>query len=215
MDFETFIQSTANLQNIKLPSLKSHQKMAPSERIAELLETDFSTITYREAAVLILFYPKNDQTHLVLIERNEYKGIHSKQISLPGGKKESFDKDLQATALRETFEEVGVDKVKVLSSLSSVYVPPSNFMVFPFMGTISTEITFKPDVREVRNVIEVPLSTLLNPNIIKHQEMSTSYAKMVNVPYYEIDDYVVWGATAMILSELIDLVNLALNNRNL
>ena len=67
----------------------------------------------------------------------------------------------------------------------------------------------------MRNVIEVPLSTLLNPNIIKHQEMSTSYAKMVNVPYYEIDDYVVWGATAMILSELIDLVNLALNNRNL
>ena len=92
MDFDTFIQSTANLQNIKLPSLKSHQKMAPSERIAELLETDFSTITYREAAVLILFYPKNDQTHLVLIERNEYKGIHSKQISLPGGKKKALIK---------------------------------------------------------------------------------------------------------------------------
>lgn len=208
MKFDTFLQSLTKLQNIALTGTASHQKMAPLERIIELQKINFSQINFRKAAVLILFYPKNNNTHFVLIERNEYKGVHSKQISLPGGKKETFDLDLKATALRETFEEVGIKVLEkdVIKELSPIYVPPSNFMIYPFVGIIPQEITFNPDEREVKKIIEVPLSDLLNPCNILHQDMSTSYNNMTKVPYYNIQEYVVWGATAMILSELIDVV---------
>jgi 8-oxo-dGTP pyrophosphatase MutT (NUDIX family) len=208
MKFDTFLQSLTKLQNIELPFLESHQKMAPFERIHELKSIDFSALDYREAAVLILFYEKDDETYFVLIERNEYIGVHSKQISLPGGKKESFDIDLRYTAIRETAEEVGVKitNEQVVLALSPVYVPPSNFMIYPFLGTISNNFTFAPDPREVKNVIEVAVSKLLDPDVVAYQDMSTSYAKMTKVPYFKIDDYVVWGATAMILSELIDVL---------
>jgi len=207
MKFDTFLQSLTKLQNIELPFLESHQKMAPFERLNELRNTDFSSIDYREAAVLILFYSKNNETYFVLIERNEYEGVHSKQISLPGGKKENFDIDLMYTAVRETSEEIGVkiDINEVIMPLSPVYVPPSNFMIFPFIGAISNSFKFCADPREVKNVIEVNISQLLDPDIIKYQDISTSYANMTKVPYFKIDDYVVWGATAMILSELSDV----------
>lgn len=212
MKFDTFLQSLTNLQNIELPFLDSHQKMAPLERINQLHAIDFSSLDYREAAVLILFYAKNNETHFVLIERNEYKGVHSKQISLPGGKKESFDIDLKHTAIRETAEEVGVciPVNQVIKALSPVYVPPSNFMIFPFIGISNDWVHFVPDPREVKNVIEVEVSKLFEPNVIQYQDMSTSYAKMTKVPYFKINDYVVWGATAMILSELTDILKVLL-----
>ena len=214
MKFDTFLQSVTKLQNIALTGTASHQKMAPLERIIELQKINFSQINFRKAAVLILFYPKDNDTYFVLIERNEYKGVHSKQISLPGGKKEIFDLDLKATAIRETFEEVGVnvDDTDIIKELSPIYVPPSNFMIYPFIGINYHEITFNPDEREVKQIINVPLTELLDFNNIKYQDMSTSYSNMTKVPYFSIQNYVVWGATAMILSELIDIVKNSFKN---
>jgi len=208
MKFDAFLQSLTKLQNIELPFLESHQKMAPFERINQLQNLDFSTLNYRESAVLILFYAINNETYFVLTERNEYPGVHSKQISLPGGKKESFDIDLKHTAVREAGEEIGVTipVQQIAFSLSPVYVPPSNFMIYPYIGLIHNSFTFVPDPREVKNVIEVQVSKLFESDVVHYKKMATSYSDWTEVPYYKIDDYVVWGATAMILSELIDVL---------
>ncbi|UYW01498.1 CoA pyrophosphatase [Flavobacterium agricola] len=212
MKFDTFLQSLTKLQNIELPFLVSHEKMAPFERINQLRSLDFSSLDYREAAVLILFYQKNNETYFVLTERNEYAGVHSKQISLPGGKKEKFDLDLKHTAVRETEEEIGINisVQQVASALSPVYVPPSNFMIYPFIGFANQSFTFNPDPREVKNIIEVKVADLFHPDVVQFQNMTTSYSNSTSVPYFKINDYVVWGATAMILSELIDVLDVLL-----
>ena len=104
----------------------------------------------------MLFYPDiNNETRLVLMLRNKYKGVHSNQISLPGGKVDRLDKSLKDTALRETHEEIGLhkDDIDIVGDLSSVYIPPSNFNVYPFIGYINTTPIFHPDPKEVSLIL--------------------------------------------------------------
>jgi 8-oxo-dGTP pyrophosphatase MutT (NUDIX family) len=151
-----------------------------------------------------LFYPKEGITHLALIVRNTYPGVHSSQIGFPGGKVELEDKDLEQTALRETHEEVGIhpDKIQVIKPFSEIYIPPSNFLVYPFMGISHEELEFIPDLDEVKRVLELPLSLFLDDATIAKVKMTTSYATDIEVPAFMVDKYVVWGATAMMMSEL-------------
>ncbi|KIX22291.1 NUDIX hydrolase [Flavobacterium sp. 316] len=204
MLFQNFIKYVPKIEKEKLLSTEAHLKMAPLERISFLKEMDYLEKEPREAAVLMLFYPKNAQTHLALIVRNTYPGVHSSQIGFPGGKVETEDKNLTETALRETHEEVGIspDKIEVIRPFSKVYIPPSNFLVSPFMGISNEELKFIPDFDEVKSVLEFPLSLFLDERTITKVKMTTSYATDIEVPAFMVEKYVVWGATAMMMSEL-------------
>lgn len=212
MNFNLFFKAISNINDIDLPSIASHVKMAPLERI-NLIEQGYDKIdSARNAAVMMLFYPKNDLTHLLLIVRNSYPGVHSSQIAFPGGKVEEIDLDLKETALRETHEEIGIhpDKVTVLRDFTKVYIPPSNFLVHPFLGVSLSELQFTLQEEEVADIIELPLSVLLDDSIVTSKVLSTSYANSIKVPVFEIGEHLVWGATAMMLSELKDALKMVL-----
>jgi 8-oxo-dGTP pyrophosphatase MutT (NUDIX family) len=209
MDFQYFLKFIPQLIQEELPAAVSHEKMMPLQRKELLEKINFEKINPREAAVTMLFYPKNKETHLVLIVRNSYQGVHSAQIAFPGGKFEPEDVDFQTTALRETEEEIGIsrDKIEIVKAFSSLYIPPSNFMVYPFLGICKEEIQFVPDALEVASIIELPLIVFMDDSILTIENLSTSYASLIEVPAFKIDGHIVWGATAMMLSELRDVLN--------
>jgi 8-oxo-dGTP pyrophosphatase MutT (NUDIX family) len=212
MNFKDFFESLSAISEVELPSISSHIKMAPLERIKSLQEPIYSSLTAKKAAVMMLFYPKGGNTHLVLIKRNSYPGVHSSQIAFPGGKVEEADTNFQVTALRETFEEIGVtpDKINVIRNFTPLYIPPSDFLVYPFMGVCNVDIEFVLQQEEVAGILEVPLKTFLDDAIITTMTMDTSYAKSLEVPVFKFEEHVVWGATAMMLSELKDVLKVVL-----
>lgn len=208
MEFDDFSNRISKIENLELPGSASHYKMIPLFRARELASLEIHKKNPRKAAVMALFYPDMAyRTNLLLILRNTYKGIHSNQIALPGGKMEKGDVDLLDTALRETYEEVGAvrNKVHVVRSLSEVYIPPSNFEVTPYLGLYGKESPFTPQVAEVAALIEVPLMEFMDDRNIFHQVLNTSYAQNVEVPAFKLSGYTVWGATAMMLSEIKEL----------
>ena len=171
--------------------------------MAQLNYMSMTKMKPKKAGVLLLFYPNaRGEVNFVLTRRKVYKGVHSSQISFPGGKPEPLDDDLWATALRETHEEVGVEshQVKYFRSLTQLYVPPSNFLIVPYVGYLEKTCVFLPDSEEVDAILEISLEDLINnqPMMTKQR---TSSAKFVEVPAYIFDQNEVWGATAMILSE--------------
>lgn len=204
MDFQDFLKYVPKLIEVTLPASEAHYKMAPLERIESMKNLKISSINPKSAAVMMLFYPKKGRTHLVLIVRNSYEGVHSAQIAFPGGKYEPKDENFQNTALRETQEEIGIppDSIEVIMAFTNLYIQPSNFMVYPFLGICREEIIFIPDNNEVATIIELPLSDFLNDDLIVSVQLSTSYAKDIDIPAFKIKEHIVWGATAMMLSEL-------------
>ena len=178
--------------------------MAPQSRREELESLDMESLDAKEAAVLCLIYPRNRRSHVVFILRNAYPGVHSRQIGFPGGRREEHDDSFLATAIRETEEEIGVigNDVEPITHLSRLFIPPSNFIVYPFLGFMEDEPVFKPEPSEVDDIIEVELDHILGENTISTENLSTSYAKNINVNCFRYQDKVIWGATAMILSEV-------------
>ncbi len=183
--------------------------MAPSIRLEELQKINQKRILAKKAGVMILFYPTNERvTNILLMLRKTYNGVHSNQVSFPGGKVEKKDKNLLDTALRETFEEVGVppSRVKVIKELSSIYIPPSNFEVQPYVGLYVNPSPFVIEEAEVASLIEVSLSDFMDDKKIITKNLTTSYAKNIDVPAFKLNGYVVWGATAMIMNELKEML---------
>lgn len=209
MDFQEFNNKISNLKKIELPGVAAQHKLAPILRIEELEKIDFSTAKANKAGVLALFYPNNLQlTHLVLILRKTYKGVHSNQIGFPGGRVEAYDKNLKHTALRETEEEVGIprEEVRIVKKLTKLYIPPSSFWVHPYVGIIDRTPTFKLQENEVERILEVDINHFLDEKNLISQKLSTSYARDIEVPAFSLNGHVVWGATAMMLSELKELL---------
>jgi len=204
MEFSKFLQIVPKITKVTLPGESAHAKMSPPERLAKVNEIDFSVVNPRRAAVLMLVYPTDGQAALALIERNAYKGVHSSQIAFPGGKIESFDSSPLYTALRETEEEVGVPReiINVVCPFSELYIPPSNFKVSPFLAYSNQTPLFIPDPREVASIVELPLSVLLDDRFTEMRRMATSYSQSIDVPVFNVGAHAVWGATAMMLSEL-------------
>lgn len=204
MIFTDFLNYIPKIAKENLIGEEAHNKMSPPERINFVQEHDLKILQPRKAAVLMLFYPKNKKTHLVLILRNSYPGVHSSQIGFPGGKVESFDRNLEATALRETHEEIGVspEKISIVKAFSALYIPPSNFMVYPFLGFSKEELIFKPDPREVFGIIELSLQAYLDDKNFTTKVLETSYMKEIELPVFKFDQHIVWGATGMMLNEL-------------
>jgi len=155
----------------------------------------------RQGGVLILLYPKDGRLHFPLTRRTEKVEEHKGQISLPGGAREG-DEPLAWTALRETCEELGVDpqSVEVLGALTPLYIFPSDYCITPYVAARPDRPTFVPDPVEVAEVLEVPLATLLDPTIRREEEW-VLHGIATRVPFYQIGEHKVWGATAMVLSE--------------
>lgn len=209
MNFDDFLIALSKIKNIPLPAQASQFKMVPPFRQELLKQQEQAIKTARRAGVLALFYPDvNQETHLVLILRKTYHGVHSAQVGFPGGKLEAYDASLEAASIRETFEEVGVPikHMEVLRGLSEVYIPPSNFYVHPFIGISKETPQFVKQDDEVEAIIEVALNHFLDDANIITQKVNTSYSVDVEVPAFKLNNYVVWGATAMMLSEIKDLL---------
>lgn len=205
--FDFFIEHLRHELTKPLPGREAQYAMAPRPRgFSGNGSYDHPQSDARHGGVLILFYPHDDDIFLPLILRPTYEGVHSGQIGLPGGGFEPEDSDLAATALREAHEEVGVlpAQVKVIGQLSPLYVFASNYLVQPVIGWTATRPQFKLDPQEVAALIETPIGALLDPN--NHaEELWTLRNRRAIVPYYRVDGHNVWGATAMILSELLAL----------
>lgn len=204
MDFQEFLQHVPKFLEVSLPAGDAHFKMVPFERLESLKNQNLASFNPKTAAVMMLLYPKTGKTHLVLIVRNSYEGIHSAQIALPGGKYEMTDENYANTALRETQEEIGIhpENIEIIRPFTHLYIQASNFLVYPFLGVSREEIVFIPDETEVAQIIELPIADFLKDELIVNTTMSTSYAKNIQIPAFKINEHIVWGATAMILSEL-------------
>jgi len=213
MKFDIVLESISKIENISLPGQGSHFKMVPPFR-QELIKRQGEKIkNAKQSAVLALLYPDvMKETRIVLILRKAYEGVHSGQISFPGGRVEEHDNSLEHTALRETYEEVGVpmENVHVIKTLTDVYIPPSNFFVQPFLGFSRSMPQFTRQEDEVEEILEVRLLDLLNDDHLITKSVSTSYKINVEVPAFNLNGHVVWGATAMMLSEIKDLLKFAL-----
>ncbi|SIR02325.1 NUDIX domain-containing protein [Maribacter ulvicola] len=192
-----------------LPGEASQYKMAPENRIEDLKRINLSKKNARKAAVMALFYPTASQnTNLLLILRKTYKGVHSNQVGFPGGKAEKSDDGLLTTALRETYEEVGVQPkdVTLVKEISEIFIPPSNFIVQPYIGLYKNPKPFIKQESEVELILEVPLLDFLDESKIVSKKMTTSYAVATEVPAFKLNGYIVWGATAMMLNEIKELL---------
>ncbi|NND09422.1 MAG: CoA pyrophosphatase [Saprospiraceae bacterium] len=164
----------------------------------------------KEAAILILLFPSEGQIQTVFISRARHDSdVHSGQISFPGGQLESGDADHEACARRETHEEIGVKipKKHLIGRLSPLYIPVSNFLVTPIMASIPYTPQFIPERKEVQSIVPTPLAHLLDVNTMAVKDMTISSGQKVpNVPFYQVDEHKIWGATAMILSECLYLM---------
>jgi len=195
--------------SMPLPGALSHLKMSPIHRVEDFSGLNGMMPLAKKSAVLVLLFPDQGQLKTVFIKRSEYDGVHSGQISFPGGQYESTDKSFEDTALRETNEEIGVasDKIQLIGQLTDFYIPPSNFLVKVFVGYSSQKPEYIPDKKEVQSVIEVNVEELYDKNNITQKEFySTSRKILVNAPTYIINGVEIWGATAMIVSELLDVL---------
>ncbi len=209
MDFDNFLDLKPNLKQIELPGDSAHLFLAPPGRYKEIKEYFNNFSNSKKASVLIHVYPdKNNEARFILIRRNIYNGVHSGQISLPGGKFQQNDLTNWNTALREASEEVGITKdiVEKIKELTKVYIPPSNFIVTPFLSYSNEKPLFQMQKEEVDQIIEIKLESLLDSESLKERKISTSYMKDIFVPGYFFEGFFVWGATAMILSEFRELL---------
>lgn len=186
-----------------LPGTEIQWQMASSDRMVR----NFPRVpgkNARIAAVLILLYPDNESIHTVFMQRPDYNGVHGGQISFPGGKKEPEDENVVQTALREAHEETGVDntRIRVIETLTPLFIPVSNMIVTPVVGWINEKPVFNHQPEEVVFLIDADLKILLDPAIIKSKPFEIR-GEMLEVKYFDYEGNMIWGATGMILHELL------------
>lgn len=185
-----------------LPGEKAHSEMIPY-RLKENLHKKGPTI--KQSAVLCLLAQKKTSITITLMERTIDNSPHSGQISFPGGKIESSDQNLTETALRETYEEIGIapNEITVLGQLSPLYIPVSNFQVTPFIGYTTGDKILNLSKKEVKTVFEIDIKDLINPIHLIKKDISNHLGQTLkNIPCFLIDGKVIWGATSLILNEV-------------
>lgn len=205
----TFIQKLEKKLQQTLPGEPAQIKMAHPARYQGRQAPPTAT----QAGVLALFFPKNEQWNLVFIERVSHnpRDVHKGQISFPGGRFDEGDGDFSSTALREAQEEVGVNPqdITLLGELTDIYIPVSNFHVHPHVGFIEYAPQWRPQESEVAGILEIPFDHFLNPLHRKVMDLQVNANfTLSEVPYFDIDGRVLWGATAMMVSELVEVVGI-------
>lgn len=208
MRLHQILHKIKQIQAENLPGFEAHVKMSPPFRRKYSLE-DVEKFKAKLSAVMILLYEKEEECHVVFTQRHEYKGAHSGQISLPGGKKEAADSNFAATAIRETYEEIGVkiSEKNIVKELSWLYVAPSNFIIYPFVAFSEDSLQFQKQESEVKEILECKVSDLLDKTkqkkyLYKNEALNIE----IESPSFEIEGKNIWGATAMILSEFISVI---------
>lgn len=206
MNYDQFVSSLKTALSKTLPGTDVQWEMASSDRMV----TGFPRKRQSDsmlAAVLILLYPVNDNIYTLFIQRPLYNGAHSGQISFPGGKMESGDRDFTDTAIRETCEEIGLcdERLFILGILTPLFIPVSNIEVSPVVAFCSQQPELSPDSGEVVSVIEARLSDFIDKDIVKEKQMLIRNETM-DIKYYYYNGYIIWGATAMILHELLVVI---------
>jgi 8-oxo-dGTP pyrophosphatase MutT (NUDIX family) len=208
LSFDLWIDKIIKSIDKGLPGEQAQFKMAPVSRLKKGYYLNDPALIPKLSAVAVLVFPINDIAHLLLTERTERLSSHSSQISFPGGKFDDSDFNLLNTSLRELKEEVGIDKenVNLISPLTDLYIPVSNFKVNPYLFFSANEINPVINKDEVNEVVLLKLNDLVSEEIRKEKKMNLSYEFNSNVPYFDVNGKVVWGATAMILSEFREIL---------
>ena len=203
--FDDYINRLKENLTKPLPGMDAQYAMAPVTRKDQLVYNN-NDIPPKESAVLALLYPENNEIMLVLIKRASDNSVHSGQISFPGGQAETSDKNAADTALRETEEEIGIDrnKITVIGKLTEVYISPSNFNVIPYVGFMNEKPLFKPN-EEVDRVITTAISYLKMPKAKTIKKVTTAYAINLEAPCFIVESETLWGATAMMINELLEV----------
>lgn len=206
---DDFKEHLSFLLRQSLPGKKAHSLFAPNGR-----PIDFSILSdkesYRKSAVAIILYRENNDISFLLIKRPTYDGAHSGQIAFPGGKQELTDFDLEHTARRETLEEIGVllENHQKLGQLSEVFIPVSKFVIQPYIYWMDSIPEFQLDAREVEYLIPQKINGILEKDAVKYTSISISENHSLdNVPHFYLSNEIVWGATALILGELREILN--------
>ncbi|MEQ8907482.1 CoA pyrophosphatase [Ekhidna sp.] len=207
MNFDELTGFLEKRVQMPMPGDVAHQKMKPKMANGAPLKLKHSTPP-RRGGVLILLYEDQGKVRFPLIQRPSYDGIHSDQMALPGGRYEEEDLDQFHTALRESHEEIGVskEKVEVIGSLSEFFVAASNYMVLPVIGKLDHNPKFIPEPREVADIVTPLVSDLIDPSRLKEKEIVVRNGYKLQCPYFDLEDRTVWGATAMMLSELVEIL---------
>jgi len=192
--------------DVGLPGLSALYEMAPMAR----MEHEAMIETYTAAAVLALIYPKNEEWHMVFIQRASHKkDVHSAQIAFPGGRVEAEDQSMIHAALREANEEVGLDpeEVTILAELTPTKIPVSGFEVFPVLAITEKPPEFVRQESEVEEVIEIPIASIIDPSMKKKMNIKISSGReLQDVPIFNFNNRIIWGATSMILNEVIQIL---------
>lgn len=189
-----------------LPGTEVQWQMASSDRkIRNFRRTPGKDV--RIASVLILLYQLNGLIHTVFIQRPEYDGVHGGQISFPGGKQEPNDENIIQTAIREANEEIGVNpaEIKIIGTLTPLFIPVSNMLVTPVVGWTTKRPEFEPETDEVVFIFDAELKRFFDPSSVKTKPMQIR-GEVIDVKYFDYDGNVIWGATAMILNELLTIL---------
>lgn len=204
--YNEFVSRLASRLAQPLPGEDVQYLVAPVGR-ARAAKYLSSGIEYRNSSVLVLLYPRNEKMHTVLLKRHDYQGVHSGQVGFPGGKQEPGE-SLQDTALREANEEIGLDagSVQVIGQLTNLYIPVSRFAVHPFVAVSPVRPGFIPDPYEVQQLIEVDLDRLSDASTLVKGIIKHSNGMELETPYYNVEGFTVWGATAMIISEFLKVL---------
>lgn len=200
MEFNEVLKILSDFTVENLLGIEAHSEIAPYR----VNYSKYTPSSPQLAAVLILLYPINNETYFALIQRPNYEGKHGGQISFPGGKAERDDTSIIDTAIREAWEETNIEDslINIIGELTQIFIPPSNFQVTPVLATATERPNFKPDEREVEEILEIKLTELIDPNSIKQKDIELPKGKKLNTPFFELQSKTVWGATAMILNEL-------------
>ncbi|TVR77067.1 MAG: CoA pyrophosphatase [Chitinophagaceae bacterium] len=185
-----------------LPGWESQIKMAPKLRNPDSYKLP-DKLKAKVGGVLIFLYNFEKTPYVLLMKRPDYQGVHSGQVSFPGGKKEDSDRNIIETAIREFSEETGVSKsnLTIIGSLSELYIPASNFYIYPTIAYSTQRPEMKPDKKEVAYLLEIKVRDLINDNLVKDKKITAVKNFELIAPCIEINNEIIWGATAMVISE--------------